>query len=374
MVFDLKLLKDNGFNMVRKHIKVETDLFYKACDTMGLLVMQDMPALPANNIQSKPNPARTLVTCVSATADRIVEQAEFERQLFDLIETHKSFPSIYTWVIYNERWGQLPSAPEIYLTPQVRSIDPTRLINSVTGWDDHGAGDYLDNHHYSSPQCGTPFQSSPSSAYDPARIGFQGEFGGIGHNVSIENLWNNQEAINTINQTYELDNDIPTWNYRAHLILSELRDQTDRFACSGGVWTQTTDVEGEVNGLVTYDRRIQRTYVDQWRADINALYAAAAARANGAPGGLGGSSSAGVASSTATAARSSAAKSVVSGVRTAAGPAAATTSSGTHAGTKAMSIASSVAATASSGSQASARSFDDRSLGWKGMGAAMMGM
>jgi hypothetical protein len=77
------------------------------------------------------------------------EQAEFDRQLMELISTHKSFPSIYTWVIYNEGWGQLPSAPEIELTPLVRSLDPTRLINSVTGWDDHGAGDYLDNHHAS---------------------------------------------------------------------------------------------------------------------------------------------------------------------------------------------------------------------------------
>jgi len=64
-----------------------------------------------------------------------------------MIETHKSFPSIYTWVIYNEGWGQLASAPEIYITPRVHSLDPTRLIDSVTGWNDHGAGDYLDNHH-----------------------------------------------------------------------------------------------------------------------------------------------------------------------------------------------------------------------------------
>ena len=64
-----------------------------------------------------------------------------------LIETHRSFPSIYTWVIYNEGWGQLDSNPELELTPMVRELDPTRLINSVTGWHDAGAGDYHDNHH-----------------------------------------------------------------------------------------------------------------------------------------------------------------------------------------------------------------------------------
>ena len=79
------------------------------------------------------------------------EQEEFGRQLVKLVETHKSFPSIYTWVIYNEGWGQLPGAPEHELTEMVRKLDPSRLINSVTGWHDDGAGDYLDNHHVSYP-------------------------------------------------------------------------------------------------------------------------------------------------------------------------------------------------------------------------------
>jgi hypothetical protein len=75
------------------------------------------------------------------------EQAEWERQLQLLVEQHRSFPSIYTWVIYNEGWGQLASAPESYLTPRVRTMDPTRLIDAVSGWNDHGAGDFSDNHH-----------------------------------------------------------------------------------------------------------------------------------------------------------------------------------------------------------------------------------
>jgi hypothetical protein len=66
-----------------------------------------------------------------------------------MVEQHRSFPSIYTWVIYNEGWGQLESAPETYLAPRVLSLDPTRLVNAVSGWTDHGAGDYSDNHHVS---------------------------------------------------------------------------------------------------------------------------------------------------------------------------------------------------------------------------------
>ncbi|KAI7068356.1 hypothetical protein KC319_g20633, partial [Hortaea werneckii] len=87
-------------------------------------------------------------------------------------------------------------------------------------------------------------------------------------------------AIDTIDQTYEIDETLEAWNYRGHVLLGELRDQTAMYACSGGVWTQTTDVEGEVNGLLTYDRRILRPDVAQWQADIQSLYDAAAARSN----------------------------------------------------------------------------------------------
>lgn len=87
-----------------------------------------------------------------------------------------------------------------------------------------------------------------------------------------------QAAINTINQTYEISLDLPTFNYRSHALLEELRQQVELFACSGGVWTQTTDVEGEVNGLLTYDRRLERVDVQQWQDDIQSLYATAGAR------------------------------------------------------------------------------------------------
>ncbi|KAF2094536.1 family 2 putative glycosyl hydrolase [Rhizodiscina lignyota] len=275
MVYDLKALKKVGMNMFRKHIKVETALFYQACDELGLMIIQDMPAL-------RPSQSKTLSNCTTVPIlPDAAQQAEFTRQLELLVNQHKSYPSIYTWVIYNEGWGQVINGyPEFGLTDLVKSLDPTRLVDATTGWYDHGAGDYSDNHHYANPQCGSPFYSIQSSPYDPKRIGIQGEFGGIGNNVSIEHLWNIQEAINTINQTYEIDESLDVWNYRAHVLLSEILDQVKRFACSAGVWTQTTDVEGEVNGLLTYDRRILRPNLKQWNSDINALYDAAKARGN----------------------------------------------------------------------------------------------
>ncbi|KAL4925970.1 putative hydrolase [Aspergillus undulatus] len=266
MVWDLQLLKDLGFNMVRKHIKIEPGLFYRAADELGLLVIQDMPSMPLR----EPDDA---------------QQQEFTRQLELMINQLKSHPSIISWVIYNEGWGQqILQEPEFPLTELVRNLDPTRLIDSTSGWHDRGAGDYSDNHHYAQPQCGTPWYSNPASPFDPDRIALQGEFGGIGHNVTIENLWNVQAAIDTIAETYEIDENLEIWNYRARYLLTELRSQVEKFSCSGAVWTQTTDVEGEVNGLVTYDRRLKRTDDAQWREDIEGLYRTARQRANGGGG------------------------------------------------------------------------------------------
>lgn len=137
---------------------MENELFYQACDELGLLVIQDMPAL--RPLQSTTNPS----TCVSTTIlPDPQQQAEFSRQLELLVNQHKSFPSIATWVcnplslngnklpltnrayqiIYNEGWGQITSYyPEFGLTAMVKQLDPTRLVDSTTGWFDHGAGDF----------------------------------------------------------------------------------------------------------------------------------------------------------------------------------------------------------------------------------------
>ncbi|TKA66307.1 hypothetical protein B0A55_10055 [Friedmanniomyces simplex] len=266
MVYDLQTLKKLGFNMLRKHIKVETALFYQACDELGLLVFQDMPAL-------RPLQTETFDNCSVATIlPDDDQQAEFARQLDLLIVQQRPFTSIFSWIVYNEGWGQITSYyPEFGLTDRVKQLDPTRLVDSTTGWYDHGAGDY---------SCGSPFYSIQSTPYDPTRIGIQGEFGGIGNNVSIEHLWSVQAAIDTINQTYEIDTTLEAWNYRGHRLLGELLDQVAIWSCSGGIWTQTTDVEGEVNGLMTYDRRILRPDVAQWQSDISHLYSAATSRTN----------------------------------------------------------------------------------------------
>ncbi|KAJ4299411.1 hypothetical protein N0V90_004656 [Kalmusia sp. IMI 367209] len=305
MVYDLKALKEVGYNMLRKHIKVEPALFYQACDQLGLLLIQDMPALATSLIWVDNDEAAKACPGIAPSLESDI-QSEFNRQLQILIEQHKNYPSIVAWVIYNEGWGQpWEGYPGIHnpaideeLTKLVRQHDPTRLIDSVTGWHDHGAGDFHDNHHYSSPQCGTPWYSTDSTPYEPdkfPRIAIQGEFGGIGQNISEEqyvglthhtleadnlrlqnSAWKVEASINQVNRTYELDATEEIWNIRAHMILKELEFQIKEYACSGAVWTQTTDVEGEVNGMLTYDRRVNRMNKEQWKADIQALYDAAA--------------------------------------------------------------------------------------------------
>ncbi|KAF1848851.1 glycoside hydrolase family 2 protein [Cucurbitaria berberidis CBS 394.84] len=275
MRYDLQVLKRYGFNALRKHIKVEPALFYRACDEIGLLVIQDMPSLRPD----LPDPNNQ---CGSIRLNPAA-QPEFDRQLGLLIEQLKNYPSIFAWTIYNEEWGQGTSAPwpEFRLTDYVRSLDPTRLINAVSGWTDHTAGDFDDNHHYSTPQCGTPFWSKQGpgadSAYDARRIGLQGEFGGIGQYVDFEHSWYKDLDHQT---SYELTNSTWAWNYRCQDLMRQLREQVELFSCSGGVWTQTTDVEGEVNGMMTYDRAIIRMNETMWKEETTKLYEAAARRAN----------------------------------------------------------------------------------------------
>jgi hypothetical protein len=276
---DLQALKEVGFNAVRKHIKVEPALYYRAADELGLLIIQDMPSLRPD--LPDPNDSCGTIRLRDAAA-----QSEFTRQLGLLVSQLRSHPSIFAWTIYNEEWGQATRAPwpEYDLTALVRALDPSRLVNAVSGWTDHGAGDFDDNHHYSTPQCGAPFwsvqgsgPSGSNSAYDPSRIGLQGEFGGVGQRLSEEHAWFKDVA----NQTaYELANTTEAWNYRCIQNIVQLREQVERYACSGGVWTQTTDVEGEVNGLLSYDRRINRMDKELWSSTIQSLYDAAAKRGN----------------------------------------------------------------------------------------------
>lgn len=211
--YDIEVLKDLGCNMLRKHVKVEPARLYYWCDKLGLLVWQDMPS--ANN-----NPG---------------SHEQFELELKRMIDAFHNYPSIIMWVPFNEGWGQYDTER---IAAWVKDYDPTRLVNNASGWTDRGAGDVHDIHAYPGPAC-PPIEES--------RAAVLGEFGGLGLPVA-GHTWQDQK----------------NWGYRSFEDSEALTDayvellQKLRSLIGGGlsaaVYTQTTDVEIEVNGMMTYDR------------------------------------------------------------------------------------------------------------------------
>ncbi len=228
MVYDLEVLKSMGFNMLRKHVKVEPRTFYSWCDRMGMLVWQDMPN--ANIPLESPDSDRP--TSAEATA-------QFETELVRVIETLRNHPSIVMWVPFNEGWGQYESGRIVDL---VRATDPTRLVNHASGWYERGVGDVVDRHHYPDPQ-------PPEPERDRAAV--QGEYGGLGFNIP-GHMWQEE------GWGYALFPDEESLTQRFEDFLVTIVDAAQNAGLSAAVYTQTTDIETENNGLMTYDREVMK--------------------------------------------------------------------------------------------------------------------
>jgi len=228
MVYDLEMTKKMGFNMLRKHVKVENRRFYNWCDKMGILVWQDLPSGDKYISGEMPDITKT---------EESGKQLEYE--LKRMIETKYNNPSIIMWVPFNEGWGQWDTER---ITALTKAYDPTRLCNSASGWTDRGTGDLLDVHSYPNPRCPEPEEN---------RAIVIGEYGGLGFPVK-DHTW---EATNwgyrTLGDTLQL-----LTTYESYL------DQVYRFVNEKGlsavIYTQTTDVETETNGLLTYDRKVDK--------------------------------------------------------------------------------------------------------------------
>jgi hypothetical protein len=232
MKYDLEVLKKLGFNMLRKHIKVEPARYYYHCDKLGLLVWQDMP--------SGGVPSRGHFISGDAKEDANFtdeEKTQFRMELKAMIEHLRFFPCIVVWVPFNEGWGQHDTND---ILKWVKKYDPTRLVDGPSGWTDRGYGDMKDMHNYPGPGM-YPVM--------PDRVSVLGEFGGLGLPLK-GHLWK----------------DTDNWGYRTFKTTEELRDNyrvlTRRLhpligkGLGAAVYTQTTDVEVEVNGLMTYDREV----------------------------------------------------------------------------------------------------------------------
>lgn len=232
LVYDIKKTKDFGFNMIRKHVKVESARWYYHCDKEGILVWQDMPSGDHGNLWEphKYNGGMDK----NRTSESIANYYQEWKEIMDLCISH---PSVVTWVPFNEAWGQFKTEEVIAWT---KKYDPSRLVNPASGGNHRPCGDLLDLHNYPGPDM---------YLFDATRVNVLGEYGGIG--LPLEgHLW--QTGKNWGYVQFKNSDEV-TAEYIKYA--RELKEMVKR-GFSAAVYTQTTDVEGEVNGLMTYDRKV----------------------------------------------------------------------------------------------------------------------
>jgi hypothetical protein len=249
--FDLEAHKRLGFNMVRKHVKVEPDRWYYWADRLGLLVWQDMPSTFGGH--SPPAAVKT----------------QFETELRALVEQHRSHPSIVVWVPFNEGWGEYEPGR---IVDQIQSWDPSRLVNADSGVNccdslpDNGEGNIYDNHAYVGP--GAPTQQGDRATVD-------GEYGGLGLKVD-GHMYDPAHGF-----AYEMEPDAATLTRRFTELQNKLLQIEKRCGVSASVYTQISDVENELNGIYTYDRRVLKPAADQVRNANRALIKASGSVGDG---------------------------------------------------------------------------------------------
>ncbi|WP_182866603.1 glycoside hydrolase family 2 protein [Rhodopirellula sp. JC639] len=242
MLFDIQWLKDAGFNMIRKHIKVEPRRYYYHCDRLGMMVWQDHVSGGVGDAW----PAWTRLKPDPVDANWPTDQhQQFMLELDRMITALESHPSIVSWVPFNEAWGQHQT---MEVGEWTIKRDPSRLINIASGGNFWPVGDIVDAHSYPHPKF--PFDQGAGGRFDDY-IKVMGEFGGHGYPVK-GHLWD----ANRRNWGYGgLPKNAAEYKERyvtSLRMLNELRSK----GIAAGVYTQTTDVEGEINGLMTYDRKV----------------------------------------------------------------------------------------------------------------------
>jgi hypothetical protein len=228
---DIEQEKNFGFNMVRKHIKVERQRWYYWADKLGIIVWQDMPS--CNSYTGNPTPPP-------------VDPNQYITELTRMVQTHWNSPAIAMWTIFNESQGQENTSGGVgqtntaYLCQLVKTLDPSRVVNQASGGDYHNAGDIFDNHSYPSP--GNPGSTNQANV--------DGEYGGVALFVP-NHTWAPGGGEGSATDTNDLSSQFETF-------CNELSTYAQDDGLNGAIYTQTTDVETELNGLYTYDRVIRK--------------------------------------------------------------------------------------------------------------------
>ena len=234
LVADIQAVKDLGFNMIRKHVKVEPARWYAYCDRIGLIVWQDMPSGDVN----APWHQKGYFEGGAAEIVRTPEsQACYKKEWKEVMDALYSYPCICTWTPFNEGWGQFNT---VEIAEWTKQYDPTRLVSATSGGNHYRCGDFLDVHGYPAPKI---YQ------YDSERAMALGEFGGIGRPIE-GHLWIPKQNWGYIQFK---DEKAATEEYVKYM--ETFLDQIEK-GYTVGVYTQLTDVEKEVNGIFTYDRKL----------------------------------------------------------------------------------------------------------------------
>ena len=260
--YDLEKTKDWGFNMVRKHMKVEPARWYWHCDNLGLLVWQDMPSQFTTD-EGDWN-TQGWFRDHNCTIDPTIEK-NFVNEWTEIIDQHYSYPCIVVWTPFNERWGQFKTAEITALTQQ---LDPTRLVNPASGGNHYklGEGTFVDQHIYDQPVV------VYEGVFDETRPYVLGEYGGLGRNMPDHRWYDrNSQTYNTYPNEKSLTDAYVTLAGQVKEIAKGYEKDGKKISYGAAVYTQTTDVETEVNGIMTYDREIVKMDEDRIRAAAKAL-------------------------------------------------------------------------------------------------------
>ncbi|MBQ7691715.1 MAG: beta-galactosidase [Muribaculaceae bacterium] len=243
--YDIDQTKQWGYNLIRKHVKVEPELWYAHCDHVGIIVWQDMPS---GDYSTSPEWQREAYYRGPQNKRSQESIDNYYREWGDIIDQFRGFPCIASWIPFNERWGQFNTWSVAKWT---KEKDPTRLVNPASGGNFCATGDVLDAHHYPEPV---------QMLWDHDRVNVVGEYGGIGYPIK-GHTWvvsDDNWGYVKFNSTREVTD---TYVEYATMLLDLARQ-----GCSGAIYTQTTDCETEVNGIMTYDRRVVKMEMDRFSA------------------------------------------------------------------------------------------------------------
>ncbi|MCS2888884.1 beta-galactosidase [Bacteroides fragilis] len=242
LVYDIQKTKDFGFNMIRKHVKVEPARWYTHCDKLGIIVWQDMP-------NGDREPEWQMYNYFTGNELNRSEESEqiYRKEWKEIMDYLYNYPCIGVWVPFNERWGQFKTED---IATWTKKYDPSRLVNPASGGNHFPCGDILDLHHYPNPSL---------DFYDAGRATVLGEYGGIGPALN-EHLWepNHNWGYVKFNSPEEVTKQYVEYGNELYRLISR--------GFSAAVYTQTTDVEMEVNGLMTYDRKVIKVNEAQVKA------------------------------------------------------------------------------------------------------------